>query len=77
MNNFFKDVLMDDFLKDILLEIIVVIIWFSVGSIYSMIKFVRAETIAIKIFYVLLFIFSVMIVIGTFYFINGMLYDQS
>lgn len=77
MNNLFKDILMNDFLKDILLELIVVIIWFSVGSIYSMIKFVRAETIAIKIFYVILFIFSVMIVIGTFYFINGMLYDQS
>lgn len=77
MNDFLNDILMNDFLKDILLEMIVVIIWFSTYFIYSIIKFFKAKTMGKKIFYLVQFIFSLMIVIGVFYFINGILYDKS
>jgi len=77
MNDFLNDILMNDFLNDVLFEMIFLILFFSIGAIYSMIKFLGAATIEKKIVYLLSFIFSVLIVIGVFYFINGMLYDKS
>ncbi len=41
-------ILMNDFLNDILFEIIFLILFFSMGSIYSMIKFLGAAMIEKK-----------------------------